>query len=117
MRILRRPGRRKRLRRKAARAAKRAYGTHFFGGEEEPERRRAPSRKTVRAYRKYLKSAHWKRKKAEFKASERWTGKCERCESTKRLQIHHLTYERLGAERLEDLIALCRECHKKAHER
>ena len=29
--------------------------------------------------------------------------------------IHHLTYERLGKERLEDLQALCPECHRGKH--
>lgn len=27
--------------------------------------------------------------------------------------MHHLTYERLGAERDEDLLVVCRRCHKK----
>ena len=27
-------------------------------------------------------------------------------------QVHHLTYERIGKERLDDLQALCRKCHE-----
>ena len=30
-------------------------------------------------------------------------------------QVHHLTYERIGKEQLEDLQALCPECHSKCH--
>lgn len=30
-------------------------------------------------------------------------------------QAHHLTYERLGNERQEDLMALCRRCHEAVH--
>ena len=29
--------------------------------------------------------------------------------------VHHLTYERLGKERLDDLQALCRKCHEQKH--
>ena len=29
--------------------------------------------------------------------------------------VHHLTYERIGKERLDDLQALCRKCHKQQH--
>lgn len=31
------------------------------------------------------------------------------------MQIHHLTYERLGAELDEDLIAICEKCHRAMH--
>ncbi len=30
-------------------------------------------------------------------------------------QIHHTTYERVGRERIDDLVALCRACHQHAH--
>ena len=40
-------------------------------------------------------------------------GRCERCgERTRRLEVHHLTYERFGRELLTDLQALCEPCHK-----
>lgn len=35
----------------------------------------------------------------------------------KRLEVHHLTYERLGRERLADLEVLCEDCHKDRHGR
>ena len=39
-------------------------------------------------------------------------GCCERCgERTRRLEVHHLTYERFGRELLADLQALCKPCH------
>jgi 5-methylcytosine-specific restriction endonuclease McrA len=31
------------------------------------------------------------------------------------VEVHHLTYERLGEERLTDLVALCRSCHEREH--
>lgn len=32
-----------------------------------------------------------------------------------RLEVHHLTYERLGREHPDDLIVLCRACHAAQH--
>lgn len=41
---------------------------------------------------------------------------CERCGKTEcEWNVHHLTYERRGHERLEDLVLLCRHCHETAH--
>jgi len=42
---------------------------------------------------------------------------CERCRSVASRQIHHRTYVRLGHERPEDILALCRECHQAVHGR
>jgi len=63
-------------------------------------------------YSEYLRSPKWslKRKQALAQAGE----KCERCGQSKwtvRLEVHHLTYERLGHEDLNDLQVLCKECH------
>lgn len=41
-------------------------------------------------------------------------GTCERCDATEdtvALEVHHLTYERLGREELDDLQVLCPTCH------
>lgn len=42
-------------------------------------------------------------------------GRCESCGAPGPLAVHHLTYERLGRERLGDLRALCARCHTRAH--
>lgn len=44
--------------------------------------------------------------------------KCTRCDNTKRLQAHHITYENHFNEHnhLEDLITLCKSCHLEEHE-
>lgn len=46
-------------------------------------------------------------------------GKCQwrldGCTLTRDLDVHHLTYERLGNEWLEDLLVVCRSCHEKWH--
>lgn len=62
-------------------------------------------------YRDYLKSEKWKRKReAVFK---HYGKRCYACKTAPRiLHVHHLTYERLGRERMADLIPLCVPCHR-----
>ena len=42
-------------------------------------------------------------------------GKRRLCLSRSALEVHHLTYTRLGNEKLEDLITLCKSCHMAIH--
>ena len=37
------------------------------------------------------------------------------CGTNRGVQLHHLTYERIGNEELDDLIALCSGCHQVVH--
>jgi phage terminase large subunit GpA-like protein len=39
---------------------------------------------------------------------------CEHCGAKDKLSIHHVTYERIFNETLEDVRILCRKCHTKA---
>ena len=69
-----------------------------------------------REYQKYLKGSHWR--KIRGKKLETAGQTCEECGANSFdviLDIHHLTYERIGRERLSDLKVLCRDCHEKAH--
>jgi hypothetical protein len=64
-------------------------------------------------YEAYLKSDHWQRvRRLKF---ARNGARCEECGGRSRLEVHHLSYDRLGRERLEDLKVLCRACHASAH--
>jgi len=63
-------------------------------------------------YEEYLQTARWKALAMRVKADR---GRCESCGSTRYLQVHHVTYERLGRERYEDLQVLCRTCHHELH--
>ena len=65
-------------------------------------------------YADYLRSAHWQDKRAG--AIRRAGGRCERCGRAGRLDVHHITYARLGCEADGDLVALCRACHEVMHE-
>lgn len=66
-----------------------------------------------------MKSEQWQRKKAErLKIDNCTCVMCGRPESTCKngLQMHHITYERLGNENiLTDLVSLCPACHVKIH--
>ena len=68
-----------------------------------------------RRYEAYINSAKWRRRRQ--RAIERAGYRCEKCgvsAQEERLEVHHLTYERLGSERDEDLSVLCHACHAKA---
>lgn len=65
------------------------------------------------SYAHFLASDHWAGMRQ--RVLERDAGSCTRCPSKVRLQVHHLTYKRLGRERMEDLTMLCRACHREAH--
>lgn len=66
------------------------------------------------AYRDYLDSSHWWEVKT--RARLRSGGHCQRCDAIgRRLEVHHLTYARLGRESEGDLIVLCNVCHRAEH--
>jgi len=76
------------------------------------------------SYQDYLQSDHWKnirRRKIDMvhgccegtvtdNSGYKWG-----CHRTNALEVHHLTYERLGRERLSDLMVLCPICHRHTH--
>lgn len=67
-----------------------------------------------RTYAEYLESEHWKQFKQRYVQSDQ-PQRC-RCCGLAKYELHHVTYKRLGQERLTDVIPLCRECHDKVHE-
>lgn len=66
-------------------------------------------------YQKYLNSKEWKEKRQKRLEIDGY--KCACCGSAKSLNVHHTTYERLYGEEMDDLITLCKDCHKAIHER
>jgi 5-methylcytosine-specific restriction endonuclease McrA len=64
-------------------------------------------------YEEYLLSDQWREKAQAAKQRERW--ECTLCRSTRSLEVHHRTYDRLGHENIEDLVVLCWRCHRKHH--
>jgi|SRR6478735_2733975 len=66
----------------------------------------------TKAYRNYLRSPEWARKRQECFAIH---GKrCKACQTVKPpIHVHHLDYRRLGNESARyDLMPLCIKCHK-----
>lgn len=68
---------------------------------------------TKEEYAKYLDSDWWQNLRRL--AIERADAHCAICGSEENLNAHHNTYERLGHERLSDLVVLCQECHELYH--
>lgn len=65
-------------------------------------------------YERYIRSERWRRK---ARAARRRAGyRCQDCGRVAlSLDVHHLTYARLGFEWWFDLVALCRSCHRSRH--
>jgi 5-methylcytosine-specific restriction endonuclease McrA len=62
-------------------------------------------------YQKYITGPRWQAKReAYFNLFGKY---CRACRTTYGpIQLHHLTYDRLGRERWSDLMALCTKCHR-----
>ena len=64
-------------------------------------------------YREYLESPHWLNTATLRKIKSNYV--CDACRTNKRLEVHHLHYNSLGNESMDDLMTLCHDCHKFAH--
>jgi hypothetical protein len=71
----------------------------------------------VGPYKDFLQTRYWKTIRMYVMASR--GNKCQLCNSTNNLNVHHSTYANHGREHdhLEDLILLCRPCHAKFHDK
>ncbi|MCD8418864.1 hypothetical protein J2Q11_14130 [Tenacibaculum finnmarkense genomovar finnmarkense] len=66
-------------------------------------------------YVNYLNSAEWKN--LRIRVFERDKNTCQECKNKTAEQVHHITYENLFNEPLEDLVSVCVECHSEIHKR
>lgn len=69
-------------------------------------------------YKTYMRSDAWRLKERERMQIDGFC--CVMCgrpaARCKTLQVHHITYKRLGNENaLTDLVTLCGSCHRKIH--
>lgn len=62
-------------------------------------------------YSRYIQSETWRNRRREYLKNH---PNCEVCGYFSE-EVHHLSYERLGRERDEDLQALCKSCHEDKH--
>lgn len=64
-------------------------------------------------YQVYLNSPGWRTTRNRALVRAHW--RCSKCPAARGLEVHHLTYERLGLERDSDLEVLCATCHRGEH--
>lgn len=67
-------------------------------------------------YETYIRSPEWQAKR---RFMLQWANhRCQQCGYSENPEVHHLTYDRLGKERIpEDLEVLCSPCHALLHGR
>ena len=65
--------------------------------------------------KEYMSSVAWQLKREMVLARDKHS--CRSCTSLDRLEVHHITYQRLGNEKLSDLVTVCRDCHQKIHDK
>ena len=65
-------------------------------------------------HKDYIKSPIWVNFNKSYRKSK-YKQNCFSCESNFDLLLHHITYERLGKEKLEDVVVLCNKCHNSFH--
>ena len=73
----------------------------------------ADRRKWRKKYDAYLRSEAWRAKRQQ--RLDFCNGICEYCRIAPAEQVHHLTYERIFNENLDDLRGICILCHEKLH--
>ena len=68
-------------------------------------------------YQRYMLSEEWNQKrKQRIWIDESRCVMCGKSSDEVALQVHHLTYKRLGCENImTDLATVCPECHRKLH--
>lgn len=88
--------------------------------EYQAERRAAIARHLDRvsklrslSYTDYLRTDHWVKVRESAIRRAKW--RCQACYSSRDIQVHHRTYDRLGEESPSDLMVLCDPCHSVFH--
>ena len=82
---------------------------------EETAKQQRVSQLRRMPYREYLETPDWRERRRRHLLSA--GNACQVCNATGvELHVHHRTYERLGEERYQDLIVLCRQCHQVFHD-
>lgn len=79
--------------------------------KRKPQKKKPPQRPD---YYRYIGSKAWENKRQQ--ALKHYGNKCATCKATTNLRVHHLTYARLGQEKMSDLQVLCNDCHCNRHE-
>jgi 5-methylcytosine-specific restriction endonuclease McrA len=65
-----------------------------------------------KSYKEYLLSNQWKKKRNIILTKNPI---CEICKINKSTEVHHKTYKHIFREKLSELTAICRDCHRSEH--
>lgn len=65
------------------------------------------------SYSAYLRTKHWNMLREKYFTLNK--NICCWCGSVDYVQLHHLNYKNIGKESLDDLVPLCKSCHKELH--
>lgn len=65
------------------------------------------------SYREYLASPVWRDIRDQKLIDE---ARCHFCGTPRGLNVHHLRYPKRGMEKMDDLIVLCYNCHRRHHQ-
>lgn len=87
-------------------------------GRVEEKNARSAQRQVERVehtekYHEYLRSESWRQKRVLVLRRANYV--CEGCLKEPAAQVHHLNYDHVFDELLFDLVAICDNCHAKAH--
>lgn len=67
-------------------------------------------------YQSYIGSPEWASTRSRYWEDPDTLKTCAVCGTTEALALHHRTYDRVGAEHLDDLTPACPNCHRLIHE-
>jgi 5-methylcytosine-specific restriction endonuclease McrA len=82
---------------------------------ERLDKKAAEDREWRKRYNAHLSSAEWRA--LADRVLRRAGFVCEGCLEQRATQVHHMTYDHLGAEFAFELRALCKPCHDRFHEK
>lgn len=82
---------------------------HYCGKPQKQQ-----PRKFVNYY-EYIQTEAWAKKSRQRFALDGY--QCQLCGSAKNIVCHHLNYYNLGNEKMDDLVTLCADCHRKLHDK
>jgi hypothetical protein len=80
----------------------------------EPVAPTGSSSRRRESYATYLRSPEWKARRQQ--ALERAGHRCQICNRSDRLEVHHRSYRNIFNESPDDLTVLCARCHRKFHQ-
>lgn len=84
-----------------------------FADLQPSQERRANQFMSAEAKQAYLHSFEWRTLRQQVLLRDNYA--CQSCGAKQNLEVHHITYEQLGKEKLTDLVALCSKCHNHVH--